>query len=203
MTATTTSGTQVIGGKNYSWVLSGSNLIITLSGMACYNKDTTILTKINDIEQYVKIKDLMPGQLIKTHLHGYKPLKFLLYAKVITNTSDTDSMFLIKKTELNGLTEDLIVSGGYYILVDKIDESIRGLRRYKRIIKIDDKECLLACDYKLAIKLKENKIYDIYHLMLDGENERYGIYVNGGFLSESTSESILKKIKYFKKINMM
>ena len=63
---------------------------------------------------------------------------------------------------------------------------------------IDDKYCLMVCDYEQAERIDSIDYYTIYHLILDGPNERYGIYVNGGFLSESTSEKILlKKIGFF------
>ena len=110
-------------------------------------------------------------------------------------------MYIIKKSPTNNLIEDLIVSGGHYLMVDKIDPSIieKNSKRYANIKSIDDKECLLTCDSPESHRLIENKFYTIYHLILDGENERYCIYVNGEFLSESTSESILKKhIKFFK-----
>mgnify|MGYP000561910135 CR=1 FL=1 len=155
------------------------------------------------MEQYVKIQDLMPGNMIKTYIHGYKPLKYLLSANVLSGNNELDSMYIIKKSLINNLTEDLIVSGGHYLMVDKINPSIivKNPKRYANIKKIDDKECLLASDSPESSRLIENKFYTIYHLILDGENERYCIYVNGGFLSESTSEKTLKKhINFFKVI---
>ena len=193
-----TSGTQTIGLNNYSWSIDGTNtLTITLSSIHCYNKDTLILTKIHDIEQYIKIQDLMPGDMIKTYIHGFKPLKYLLSANVISGTYELNSLYLIKKNTTNNLNEDLIITGNHLILVDNVSQIIlkNKLKKkiYRKKIKIDDKECLLACDYPGAIRLNAGEQYQIYHLVLDGDNERYGIYVNGGFLSESTTEKILMK----------
>ena len=60
-------------------------------------------------------------------------------------------------------------------------------------LKIDDKYCLLVSDYDEATKLEHDQIYTIYHLVLQGNQERYGIYVqrspNKILLSESTTES--------------
>ena len=201
-TFSNTSGSQTVGDKSYNWNITSNNLTITLMGIICYNKDTTVLTKIHDIEQYIKIQDLMPGNLIKTYKHGFKPLKYLLNTSVMTLDNELNSMYVIKKDSTNNLNSDLIVSGGHYVLVDDIDKSIIEKRPkfYKNTIKIDDKKCMLVCDSKEAQRLEENKLYEIYHIILEGENERYGIYVNGGFLSESTSEKVLRKFKNFFKI---
>lgn len=45
----------------------------------------------------------------------------------------------------------------------------------------------------------------MYHLILvDGPNERYGIYTNGGFLSESTSEKIaMSKLSIFDNVECL
>lgn len=201
-TFSTTSGTQTIGLKTYNWNITDANLTITLSGIICYNKDTTVLTKIHDIEQYIKIQDLIPGNLIKTYKHGFKPLKYLLNANVMTSDDVLNSMYIIKKDSTNNLNEDLIVSGGHYLLVDNIDKELidKKPKIYKNPIKIDDKKCMLVCDSKEAQRLEENKSYEIYHIILEGENERYGIFVNGGFLSETTSEKVLRKFRNFFKI---
>jgi hypothetical protein len=176
VTFSNTSGSQNIGTKSYNWTISGTTLTVTLSGFVCYNKDTEILTKINNIEQYIKIQDLIPGNLIKTYLHGFKPLKYLLKTNVTSGNQELNSMYLIKKNNKINLKKDLIISGGHYILVNEIDKSIQDKRTfYNRKLKIDDKFCLLACDYDEAIKLNENEKYEIYHIILEGNNERYGM----------------------------
>lgn len=216
ITFSNSSGIISFGDNNYSWLFSGNNLLVTLDSISCYNKDTTVLTKINDIEQYVNIYDLIPGNLIKTYLHGYKPLKVLFGTTITTseddgkneddkNENELNSMYIIKKHDT--MTHDLIITGGHYILVDDISKNKSKCKFYQPTF-IDDKYCILCMDWDGAKKIKEKNTYEIYHLVLDGEQPQYGIYVNGGFLSESTSEvnfirknktcSIIKKnIKYF------
>lgn len=108
------------------------------------------------------------------------------------------SMYCIKKS--NNMTHDLIISALHQIVLD--ESEIPNYDKQLIRVKIDDKYGINACDYKNAIVIKEKKEYNIYHLILEGVNARYCIYVNGGYLSESTDEKILlKKIGYFKIIS--
>ncbi len=67
---------------------------------------------------------------------------------------------------------------------------------FKKKLLIDDKYCILACEYEKAEETKPNDIYTIYHLVLFGENKKYGIYVGDGILSESTSKSNFLRHKF-------
>lgn len=86
--------------------------------------------------------------------------------------------------------DDILLSGGHYLLVDDIKPYIdKNIGFYSNIKnKIDDKYILLVCDYEKSIKIEDNNIYTIYHLVLEGEKKNYGIYINNNILSESTNE---------------
>jgi hypothetical protein len=158
-------------------IAGGTNLLAYATGSSCYNEGTMVLTMKDGIEQFIKIENLRKGDLIKTYLHGYKPIDLI----------GRKNMFNNPKEEINSMYEvgNLIVSGGHYLLVD----SIKSERKfYKQNMKIDDKYCLLTCDYDKAKKIIDTKLYTVYLLVLEGENERYGIYVNDNILSESTSK---------------
>ena len=149
----------------------------------CYNEGTLVQC----VDKYVKIEDLRKGDLVKTYLHGFKPIEFIGKNKTIN--SQHDNLYSMYKIN------DLIVTGGHFILVDDLSgnklqnvHSNSHSQFYNLNLKIDDKYCLLACDYVNAERIIDNKVYNIYHLALEGENERYGIYVNNGVLSESTSK---------------
>ena len=147
------------------------------SSASCYNEGTLILVFKNDLEQFVKIEDLRPGDLVKTYLHGYKPIEFIGKNNIINNSDDPlNSMYKI---------DNLFVTGGHSLLIDKYIKS----KYWEKEKLIDDKYCMLACEYDKAEQIKSNDIYTIYHLVLSGENERYGIYVENNILSESTSKS--------------
>jgi hypothetical protein len=65
--------------------------------------------------------------------------------------------------------------------------------------KIDDKEKLIACFDKRFKEHNELGLFNIYHLVLENENNQYknyGIYANG-ILAESTDEITLSRIENF------
>ena len=96
---------------------------------------------------------------------------------------------------------DLMVTGGHFILVDELPEIENPCSFYELNLKIDDKYCLLVSDYDEAEKQDNDSIYTIYHLVLDGDNERYGIYVKCSeqdiILSESTNEANFLKQGFY------
>ena len=160
------------------------------STTSCYNEETLVLILKNGVEKYVKIEDLRKGNLVKTHLHGYKPIEMIGKNKIINSKHNRlNSMYKIN---------DLIVTGGHYILVDDLSGNKlpnTHSQFYELNLKIDNKHCLLACDYVNAKRIIDNNVYDIYHLVLEGKCESYGIYVNG-LLSESTSKEHFIKQKF-------
>lgn len=192
ITISTTSGISLVNGINYSWNISSNNLTITNNGIACYNKNSLILSLYNNIEQYIPIQNLIPGDIVKTYLHGYKKIE-LIGKQNILNYPNNELKSMYKIVKHKDMTDDLIVTGGHYILVDKINNN-RNF--YNRKLMIDDKYVLLTCDYEFSEKICNNDLYTIYMLVLEGEQERYGIYVNGGLLSESTSKNNFIKHNY-------
>jgi hypothetical protein len=150
------------------------------SGSSCYNKGTLILCLINNKEEYVKIEDLKIGDLVKTYKHGFIKIK-MIGKQPFKNNSCDDVLCMYK-------INNLYVTGGHYILVDELPKIKNHKKFYNNNLKIDDKYCLLACDYEKSEKITNDKIYTVYHLVLNGINNHYIIYVNDGFLSETTNE---------------
>ena len=110
------------------------------------------------------------------------------------------SMYKMAKTDTNGLTEDLIVTGGHSILVDDLGEYYAENEiRFKRPIpKIDDKFFLLCSLSKDFIQLTDKDEYTYYHLCLEnnGNNdERFGIWANG-ILTETISKNQFTEIEH-------
>jgi hypothetical protein len=158
---------------------SGSRTTFTYISASCYTKNTLILALINNVEQYVKIKDLKKGDLIKTYIHGYKPIKIIGQSVMLNDVNNFASCLY----EYDGL----IITGGHSMLVDKIDDKPKVLPRwYNKKQMIDDKYLLLCADDNRFTKINNNNSYEIYHFVIDGDNKKYGVYVNNGLLSEST-----------------
>jgi hypothetical protein len=167
--------------------LNVSNIFI------CYNEGTTVLTQINNNLQYKKIQDLRPNDLIQTYKHGLLPIKQIGKRIIRNGKTPLNSMYKIAKH--GNLTEDLIVSGSHNILIDNYPKNHKIIKNnpYSRI---DGKVRILASNYPNSQQLKDNNEYTLYHIVLGGENPRYGIYVNGGLLSESTTMWDFKKFGF-------
>ncbi len=146
----------------------------------CYNEGTNILCLIDGVEKYVKIESLKNGDLVKTYKNGYNEIE-LIGKKTFKNNIHKNLQCMYK-------IDDLYVTGGHYILVDEQPDATKNPIFYNLNLKIKDKYCVLACDYEKATKMMDDNAYTIYHLVLKGDETQYGIYVNNGFLSESTSK---------------
>jgi len=138
------------------------------------------------VQRCKKISTLKIGNLVKTYKDGYKPIKYLKkfnYNRL--DESDINYLYRLKNT-------NIIVTGGHSILVDELteQEKLRNLKYYFSS-NIHDKKLLLAFSSDKFEKIKDNKKYILYHLVLENENidGHYGIYLKNNILSESCSEA--------------
>jgi hypothetical protein len=143
---------------------------------------------------------------VKTNKHGYKKVKYLIKTKMINSSKKTINKLYIMKNE-NNLIEDLYVTGSHALLKDELSEkeekqmdkllSIFKDVNYDKII--DDKHKVLACFDKRFEEYNEEGYYNIYHIVLEDDNNiyyNYGIYANG-ILTESTMENTLSKLNNY------
>ena len=178
----------------------------------CFKEGTKILCKTDFGDKYIPIEQLDDNVYVKTYKHGYKRIKFLLHSKLInTDKRTVNKLYVMKKTNENKLIDDLYVTGGHALLVDKLDDKT-SLKMDKLINKfdieyerkIDDKEKLVACFDKRFKEYNELGFFNIYHLVLENDKNEYtnyGIYANG-ILAESTDEITLSRMNDFKLINL-
>jgi len=158
----------------------------------CYNKGTKILTN----EGYVLVEDLKQGDLIKTYLHGYKPLESIKSAKMVNNPNEW-SKCMYKLESQDPDYEDLVVTGGHGILKSTLTRGeimadhkwFRYNRKYSRIDNMYLQRAAFSPEFT---RLMDNEVYTFYHFSLEGDR-RYGVWANG-VLSESTFLKDLKKI---------
>jgi hypothetical protein len=189
-TFTSQSSTFTWNGFTYNWTLTNNvtpgyqDLNIT-NPLTCFGEDTKILTKINGIKKYIGIKELKPGDLVKTYKSGYKKIK-LIGSKPITNNPKSKE-YSLYKMESTGL----VLTGAHSILVDNLDISFH-------IGMIEDKYLLNIMYSDKFKQITEPIQMQIYHLVLESDNinKRYGIYANG-ILAETTFEKDF--FKHFKK----
>ncbi len=187
-------------------------------GMVCYGPGTQILIgepvistpklqkrncktarhpAMND--QYMDISNLRPGMFVKTIRDGYVPILAVGIKHIKTGETPQTTLYRVPTYGDKDNKSELLVTGGHSILINKdvigqIPRDTRRLFKYQRT-KIDNCQRVLAMNWPGANRVPAGVVTNIYHLVLDGRrrDSNYGIYVNGGWLSETTT------LKYFKR----
>jgi len=168
---------------------------------SCFNHDTKILCLTEQLEEkYLPIQSLKKGDIVKTYLHGYRRIEHIGKGSMTNNPNSFDRcMYKMVKTEENGLTEDLIITGWHAILVDKLsNQELEVQKNIEFQEKIDDKYLLLSSSCDRFVTIKDANLYVYYHLSLenDGDHDkRFGIWANG-ILTETTSKNFFMEHKY-------
>jgi len=176
-------------------------LIRTGSVPSCFNHGTKILCLNKNLEEeYIPVQDLRSGDFVKTYKHGYRKIDLIGKNPMINNPDVfTSCMYKMKKTEENGLTEDIIVTGGHCLLVDDLGEfKEKNDKIFGSTLMIDDKYMLLCGVSTDFVKLENRLPYTYYHFILEnnGDNdERFGVWANG-MLSETPSKNQFNAHKY-------
>lgn len=159
----------------------------------CFAHGTKILCLTADLqEEYVPIEKLTSGSIVKTYKHGYRKIYLIGKGHMINDVNRPHScMYTMKKTDTNGLIEDLTLTGGHSILVDDMSDDTKAkvTELLGSLITIDDKflhVCSIHPDFQ-QVQDKEVKAY--YHFILENNNDddrRYAVYANG-ILAETPS----------------
>ena len=169
----------------------------------CFGENTKILclNREKNTEEYISIKDIRKGTLVKTLLNCY--LEVCIIGKsTIQNYSNNDRIKnrLYKCTKQNYpeiIDEDLIITGCHSILVDYVNDEQREktIKELGCMYITDKKYRLFAFLDSRAETYQINAILPIYHIALENENyyKNYGIYANG-LLVETCSKRYLKEL---------
>lgn len=151
----------------------------------CYLSDTLILLSTNE---YKKIQDLDTTDIVKTTEGNIKIRAIQKIFNNMKNRNELQKIYKLSKKYDENLIDDLYITGGHSILVDKLTlENEIGMKKY----------LLLACiDYRFEPVEFDEEI-TLYHILLENEDKdkQYVIYANG-ILSESISETFYLKNGY-------
>jgi hypothetical protein len=150
-------------------------------------------------EEYIPVKKLKRGDLVKTYLHGYRKINIMCKGILKNNINKfRDCMYKMKKTDENGLIEDLIITGGHSIMVDELtkEEYDKTVSIWK-LDQVDNKYLLMAGISNKFEQIQGEKIFKYYHFSLENDgnpDNRYGVFANG-VLVETPSETDIKTFK--------
>lgn len=188
-------------GQGVSQYIHSLFTITPVTDPSCFNEGTKILCLNKNLEEeYFLIENLRKGDLVKSYKHGYKKIDLIGKNPMINNPKKWfECMYKMEKTETNGLTDDLIVTGGHAILVDDLGDYKKiNDERFFETPMIDDKYLLLSSVSNDFKKLENNNLYTYYHFILENngnDDERFGVWANG-ILTETPSKKQFTNHKY-------
>ena len=164
----------------------------------CFLEGTKILCQVDGVDTYVPIEEMNQGTLVKTSLHGYKPV-VLIGKGSIQNPGDNERtenrLYKCSTTKYPQLKDDLYVTGCHSILEFPITDKQKQdtIDRLGKLFVTDKKYRLMACVDERAEPWNSKGAYTIWHFALEHNDEKmnYGVYANG-LLVESCSIHFLK-----------
>lgn len=159
----------------------------------CFAHGTKILCLNADLEdEYIPIEKLTSGSIVKTYKHGYRKIYLIGKGHMLNDVNRPHScMYTMKKTESNGLIEDLTLTGGHSILVDDMCDETKSkvTELLGSLMTIDDKflhVCSIHPDFE---QVQDHEVKTYYHFVLrndDDNDKRFAVYANG-ILAETPS----------------
>lgn len=197
-------GESLVGGTNTLTIQrNGVNFgnPITVNA-TCFLEGTRILCLTDTYEEeYVKIENMKQGMLVKTHLHGFKPIHSIGKGTIYNpneNTLTKDRLYVISKTKCPVLTEDLYITGNHSVLVPSLtdDQREKIVEYMKEIYITDDHYRLPACLDDRFTECVDSGNKTIWHFALENDDifGNYGVYANGGLLVETCSIRYLSEL---------
>jgi len=164
----------------------------------CFLEGSLILCQVEGAETYVPVEKLTKGTLVKTSLHGYKPLVILGKGSMKNPGTDErteNRLYKCSPSKYPELTQDLFLTGCHSILVSTLTDKEREetIQHLGKLFVTDKKYRLMACVDERAEPWASEGTFSIWHFALDHEDERmnYGVYANG-LLVETCSIKSLK-----------
>jgi len=176
-----------------------------ISNVPCFGENSKILcfNQSTHKEEYIAIKNIKRGDLVKTARHGYVGVYLIGRTQICNDYADNDRnknrlYRLSKRNYPEMIEEDLILTGCHSILVDDFKNDAQRQKTIEvnnDIYVTDCKYRLPACVDERASIYKKSGMFTIYHLALDNNNYymNYGIYANG-LLVETCSKRYMREL---------
>jgi len=170
----------------------------------CFSEGTKILcyTQLENSlicilkEEYRLVQHLKIGDLVKSYLHGYRKVSKLLKGSFVNNPKEdgvANCMYIMKKTQDNGLIEDLTLTRNHGVLVEKLTKDEEKKVDINNLPIIDGLLSIITADCDKFEKVLDTNVYKYYHFSLgtDGDNDRrFGVWANG-LLVETPSNNMM------------
>jgi len=183
--------------NNDQFPLSGVTYLFEEQENPCFSEGTGILVLTSQLkEEYKLVQDLIIGDFVKSYIHGYRKVSKMLKGSFVNNPKEegvSNCMYIMSKTEDNGLIEDLTLTRNHGVLVEKLTEDEEKKVDKNNLPIIDGLLSIITADSDKFEKVMDNNMYNYYHFSLetDGDNDRrFGVYANG-LLVETPSNNMM------------
>ena len=138
----------------------------------------------------------MIGDFVKSYLQGYRKVSRVIKGSFVNNPKDdgaANCMYIMKKTQDNGLIEDLTLTRNHGVLVEKLTEDEEKKVDKNNLPIIDGLLSIITAQSDTFEKVMDSNVYKYYHFSLDGDGDndrRFGVYANG-VLVETPSNNMM------------
>jgi len=178
-------------------ILNLGSVLGHLTDIICFREGTKVLCYNEETQtEYEKtIESIKPGMYLKTYKHGYKKVE-LMNSREIRNPGDEERsknrLYKLEPSQYPELKEPLYLTGCHALLVDRLNQEQKTQVKdtLGNIYITDDKYRLPAMHDPKAEPFADENKYTVWHVCLEQEDPEmnYGIYVNGGLLTETCSK---------------
>lgn len=172
----------------------------------CFLEGSKILCldPISDVESYVPVEQLRPGDLVRTSLNGHKAV-FHIGKRTLPNPEKDpeprNRLYRFPRQISPKMTDDLYITGEHCVLHKKLSHELEEqVRRHMGDIYITEYQYRVpAClDYRAVPYTTDSDSkgpVTIWHFALENHNiyHNYGVYANG-LLVESCSIQYLTEM---------
>jgi len=176
-----------------------------IQSLGCFLADSKVLTD----KGLIAIQLLKKGDLVQTLNDGLLPIKFvgkLSFFNQLTEERINAHLYKLNKNDFPKLLEDLFITGGHPLLVDKndLDEETKK----KLLVMSDDSPIITEGKYRVfafihpkAELWNDEGMKEVFDIVLENEDphRNYGIWVNG-ILTESMDEHFFLNYSGMKEI---
>jgi hypothetical protein len=178
---------------------TGTEVYYLYPNNPCFLEGSMILCEVDGASTYVPVENLKKGTLVKTSLHGFKPVALIGKAQKKnpgTNERIENRLYKLSPSKYPALVKDLYLTGCHSVLEYPLTEAQKEAvtKHLGKLYVTDKKYRLTAFADERAEPWNSEGTYTVYHFALENEDEKmnYGVYANGGLLVETCSLRTLR-----------
>jgi hypothetical protein len=178
---------------------TGAEVYYLYPNAPCFLEGSMILCEVDGASTYVPVEHLKKGTLVKTSLHGFKPVALIGKAQKKnpgTNERIEDRLYKLSPSKYPALVKELYLTGCHSVLEYPLTEAQKEAvtKHLGKLYVTDKKYRLTAFADERAEPWNSEGTYTVYHFALENDDEKmnYGVFANVVLLVEKCSLRTLR-----------